>query len=249
MFDVGRSSFYGRTLIGITGTKGEEGKVCKKMRPLRYFFFISILFILIIQYACTSPKYSHYPKQPPKQPSKKEVQVGVASWYGADFHGKKTSSGEVYNMYGMTAAHRTLLLGTYVMVKNLENNKSVELKVNDRGPFIKGRIIDLSFAAAKKLDIVDCGIAMVRVEVTKRPEVKALEYTLQVGSFKEKRNALSLKHELDKKYKDTYVVAAMDSDTEYYRVRLGNFNSRESAEEIAKRLIKDGYAVFTTRKD
>ena len=236
-------------MIGIASTKGEYRKLCKKIPTQRYFFFISILFILIIHYACSSPKYSYYTKEPPRQPSKKEIQIGVASWYGGDFHGKKTSSGEVYNMYGMTAAHRTLPLGTYVIVKNLENNKSVELKVNDRGPFIKGRIIDLSYAAAKELDMVDSGIAMVRVEVTKRPEVTALLYTIQVGSFKEKRNALSLKHELDKKYKGIYVVAAIDSETEYYRVRLGNFNSRESAEETAQRLIKDGYNVFTTRKD
>jgi len=151
-------------------------------------------------------------------------------------------------MYDLTAAHKTLPLGTYVMVTNLENGKSVEVKINDRGPFIKGRIIDLSYAAAKALDMVNSGIAMIRMEITKKVENYTLQYTLQVGSFKEKRNALSLKEELAMKYKDIYIVAAKTLDAEFYRVRLGHFNSRESAGKMAQRLAEDGYTVFTTER-
>ena len=94
-------------------------------------------------------------------------QVGMASYYGAEFHGRPTSSGEIFDMNGMTCAHRTLPLGTKVRVTNLENGKSIELKVNDRGPFVDGRIIDLSQGAAKKLDMIQSGIVMVRIEVIK----------------------------------------------------------------------------------
>ena len=86
-------------------------------------------------------------------------ETGVASWYGKKFHGRKTSNGEIYNMYAMTAAHKTLPIPVYVRVKNLSNGRSVVVKVNDRGPFIGGRIIDLSYAAAQKLDIIGTGTA------------------------------------------------------------------------------------------
>jgi rare lipoprotein A (peptidoglycan hydrolase) len=87
---------------------------------------------------------------------------GLASWYGEEFHGRKTSSGEIYDMYAMTAAHKTLPLGTYVRVHNLTNDRTVDLLINDRGPFVKGRIIDLSYAAAKALDVVRPGTAPVQ---------------------------------------------------------------------------------------
>lgn len=91
----------------------------------------------------------------------------MASYYGAEFHGRPTSSGEIFDMNGMTCAHRTLPLGTRVRVTNLENGKSIELKVNDRGPFVDGRIIDLSQGAAEKIDMIRSGIAMVKIEVIK----------------------------------------------------------------------------------
>ncbi|RJP59501.1 MAG: SPOR domain-containing protein [Deltaproteobacteria bacterium] len=135
------------------------------------------------------------------------------------------------------------------MVTNLDNRRAVEVKINDRGPFVEGRIIDLSFAAARALDMVDCGIAMVRVEVTKRVKYYDIPYTLQVGSFREESNALDLKKKLDKIYKDAYIVATIISNTKYYRVRLGYFKSEESAQKEAQRLIEDKYTVFVTRRD
>lgn len=152
-------------------------------------------------------------------------------------------------MHDMTAAHRTLPLGTHVKVTNLENGKSTEVRINDRGPFVKRRIIDLSYAGAQALGMVDSGIAMVKVEVTKRLKQSDSQYTLQVGSFKERKNATLLKEELDKRYKDIYIVTTKIENTDYYRVRLGYFSSRESAQEMAQRLTEDGYTVFTTRRE
>ncbi len=90
--------------------------------------------------------------------------VGIASWYGSKFHGRKTASGQVYNMYALTAAHKTLPLGTKVKVTNLANNHSVYLLINDRGPFVPGRVLDISFAAARKIKMVEAGLAQVRIQ-------------------------------------------------------------------------------------
>src|SRR4030066_707835 len=159
-------------------------------------FFLLILFFLLV--ACgprhvvidrrTPPaekqevkKEKSVPETKIEKRESKEVQFGVASWYGGEFHGRPTSSGEVYDMYQLTCAHNTLPLGTMVMVTNLENGKSVELKVNDRGPFVKGRIIDVSYAAAKMLDMCEKGTALVKVEVL-GPVIEEIQrFTLQVG--------------------------------------------------------------------
>ncbi len=140
------------------------------------------------------------------------VQSGVASWYGKDFHGKKTSNGEIYDMHAMTAAHKTLPLGVYLKVSNRENGRETTVRVNDRGPFVKGRILDLSYAAAKTLGVDMAGTALVRIEALgyrqdggkeqyKAPaSYDAGDYTVQVGAFKEKANAERLSGEMRKLY-------------------------------------------------
>jgi len=134
---------------------------------------------------------------------------GIASWYGPGFHGKRTASGEIYNMYAMTAAHPTLRLPAYVRVTNLENGRSVVVRVNDRGPFVENRIIDLSYAAAKQLDMISSGTARVEVEVVGPNPVAAMPAVsrvntsrqplfgrgnvfIQVGAFSEMANARRL---------------------------------------------------------
>ena len=117
----------------------------------------------------TSAPAAH-PVDPDKIDTRKAYQVGVASYYGKKFHGRKTANGEVFNMYKLTAAHRVLPLGTYVKVTNLQNGRWVEVKVNDRGPFIEGRILDLSFAAALELEMVEQGTAKVMIEITRPVE-------------------------------------------------------------------------------
>jgi len=180
------------------------------------------------------------------------VQYGIASWYGKKFHGNPTASGEIYDMYQLTAAHRTLPLGTYVMVTNLENKRSVEVKINDRGPFVKGRIIDLSYAAARGIDIVEKGTARVMVAVLKRKTHivtggtmgSGRGFTVQVGSFSDKGNAVNLSKALGREMRNVYISVFETPETRYYRVRVGRFPTREMAYDMATRLANMGYSVM-----
>jgi rare lipoprotein A len=188
---------------------------------------------------------------PPEQVEKresKEVQYGVASWYGSDFHGKPTSSGEIYDMYQLTCAHKTLPLGTTVMVTNMENGKSLELKVNDRGPFVKERIIDLSYSAANILGMWEKGTALVKVEVI-GPLIEQIQrFTLQVGSFVDENNARKLADELRKSFENVYVTTVETLTQKYHRVRVGQFENRESALNIAEKLSQMGFKVLVTSR-
>ena len=180
----------------------------------------------------------------PKKESS-NVQTGLASWYGPNFHGKTTSSREIYNMYDMTAAHRSLPFGTYVMVTNLNNGRSVKVKINDRGPFVEGRIIDLSYAAAQVLDAVGPGIIPVKIEILtdESPSISAQRFVVQVGSFVSKDNASSLQKKLKKFFRDVYVSTFQTSKQTFYRVRIKASN-RENAESITRRLHQEGYIAF-----
>ena len=174
------------------------------------------------------------------------VQQGIASWYGADFHGKQTSSGEVYDMYQLTCAHNTLPLGTMVMVTNLENGRSVELKVNDRGPFVKGRIIDLSYAAARMLGMHEQGTAAVRVEVIGTAVQPTQPFTVQVGSFVSETNAQNLADQLRKDFDNIQITTLETPAQKYHRVRVGQFDTREAALITAQRLSRMGFRVLVT---
>jgi len=180
------------------------------------------------------------------------VQSGIASWYGPDFHGKKTSNGEVYDMHGLTAAHKTLPLGVYVKVKNTENGREAVVRVNDRGPFVKGRIIDLSYAAAKKLGVDRAGTAPVRVEALGYREggagqYKALAsydagtYTVQVGSFQDQNNAERLSSVVRRQSGYSTVSKAEVRGEVFYRVFAGKYTSLRAAEKAEKEFIERGY--------
>ncbi len=170
------------------------------------------------------------------------VQKGLASWYGPNFHGKLTSNREIYNMHALTAAHKTLPFGVYVRVTNLNNGKSVVVRINDRGPFIKGRIIDLSYAGAKKLGLDISGVAPVKIKVLKKysPKKSSQKFSIQVGSFISKKNAKILKRKLQKSYWNVYISKIKASSNTFYRVRI-KARSMKSAEKIAKKLMKQGY--------
>jgi len=173
---------------------------------------------------------------------------GVASWYGKDFHGKRTSSGTVYDMHDMTAAHKTLPLPTLVRVTNLENGRSVLVTVDDRGPFVKNRLIDLSFAAATALDIVRSGTGRVEVEAvpTRRaattagasqaPASPVLSY-MQVGAFSDQANAARLRDDLAASGVRN-VVIRYDDDVRppLYRVRIGPIQGAAEYDALASRL-------------
>jgi rare lipoprotein A len=177
----------------------------------------------------------------PLQTHKGFVQTGVASWYGKDFHGKKTSNGEKYDMNAMTAAHKTLPLGVFVKVRNTLNGHETVVRVNDRGPFVKGRIIDLSYAAAKLLGVDIAGTAPVRIEAlgyrgSGVDSYKVLEnydngsYSVQVGSFKDYGNAERLSAEMKKRYGFSEVHKTNVSGEDFYRVYAGKYTSLNVAE-------------------
>lgn len=186
------------------------------------------------------------------------IQTGRASWYGDKFHGRKTSNGETYNMYAMTAAHKTLPMNTWVSVHNLENNRKIVVRVNDRGPFIFGRIIDLSYTGASRLGIVGPGTARVRVtalgqatsysEKTKDPVAfKAIDYwkgnfTIQVAAFKVKANAEKYRGKLSKSYKNAHFVTFTDDRGTFYRVRIGRFTNLNDANRFSEELIEHGFS-------
>lgn len=189
------------------------------------------------------------------------AQGGNASWYGTDFHGKKTSSGEIYNMHGMTAAHKTLPLGVYVKVHNKQNGRKIIVRVNDRGPFVEGRIIDLSHSAAKALGIVKSGIAVVYIEALGygKKQLKgktaylapknydAGSFVIQVGSCASLENARSLATEMRKQYVFTIIREAVVKGVRYYRVLAGNYVSLREAERVRKysanKLINQGFVI------
>ncbi len=172
------------------------------------------------------------------------TQRGMASWYGDDFHGKKTSNKEIYNMHAMTAAHKTLPFGTHVRVTNLTNGKSVVVRINDRGPFVKGRIIDLSYAAAQKLGMAETGVAPVVIKVLKRfsPKKSSQRYAVQVGSFTDKRNARILRVKLQRSYDNVYIAEYKTPSQVFYRVRI-RARSMKTAQKIVEKLHQKGYSA------
>jgi len=177
------------------------------------------------------------------------VEVGLASWYGQEFHGRPTSSREVYDMNDMTAAHRTLPFGTHVMVTNLDNDRSVVVRINDRGPFVRGRVIDLSYAAARVLGLIGPGTARVRLDNlggAREPAPEPGRIWLQVGAFSVQENAYALKKRLDKTYPGVAVTTLKTANGTYFRVRVraeGN-----SADALASRLAGEGLPVILIRE-
>ncbi|HZC82321.1 MAG TPA: septal ring lytic transglycosylase RlpA family protein [Nitrospiraceae bacterium] len=166
------------------------------------------------------------------------VERGYASWYGPGFHGNKTASGEVYDSRQLTAAHRTLPLGAVVQVRSLTNGRRVTVRINDRGPFVKGRIIDLSLAAAQALAMAGPGTDQVELQVVGyRGRPGALgSLRVQVASFVEQANAQALARKLKEKYPDVRIVTVELSTGRRYRVQVGQFASEQQAEELAGRL-------------
>jgi rare lipoprotein A len=194
--------------------------------------------------------------------SKNYVEKGIASWYGTKFHGRRTSSGETYDMYAMTAAHKTLPLPTYVQVKNLNNGKYIIVKVNDRGPFHENRIIDLSYTAAIKLDIIKKGTGLVEVRVIdpmrstknslvneKKNETSTnqdISFYIQVGTFGELENAEILKQKLSSLGDDLIKISnVVTSGKTLYRVRIGPITDTKLSDPIVAKL--SSFGIFKYR--
>lgn len=187
------------------------------------------------------------------------TESGLASWYGKKFHGRKTANGETYDMYGISAAHKTLPLGTWVRVENLDNGKTLELRINDRGPFVAGRIIDLSQGAAKRLGVIGPGTARVTLVALGQPQTTSsgrsytpLDYdsgrfAIQVGAFKSRENAERLRTKLDPIYQNAHITAyTHDTHGALYGVRIGQAKSLKQAQEQKEALRQHGFSgAFT----
>ncbi len=177
------------------------------------------------------------------------IETGVASWYGPDFHGRQTANGEKYDMNGLTAAHRTLPFNTQVLVENLDNGKSIQVRINDRGPFAKDRIIDLSKGAAEKVEMIGPGTARVRIYVVggadNLPEnIKKAQYTVQLGSYNDRAAAEKKSDEI----RSSYVEEVTVKGTKYYRVYFGDFYNPAIALEAQQRLEGLGHKGFVKQK-
>ena len=173
-------------------------------------------------------------------------QRGEASWYGMPFHGRRTANGERYDMYRMSAAHRDLPFGTVVEVHNVDNGRRIQVRVNDRGPFIRGRILDLSFAAAEELDMVRTGTAAIELRVVELGQVPlpaSAILTVQVGAFQDRERADTLAAELVAAFPEVRV----EESPPWYRVRVGTFAATGAAEAVRKQLRRRGYHSVITR--
>jgi len=175
-----------------------------------------------------------------------DTQKGQASWYGSQYHGKPTSSGELYNKNKMTAAHKTLPFGTKVKVTNLENQESVIVRINDRGPFVGDRIIDVSELAARKLQFHNDGIGNVKIEVLELPgdynPQNAGFFTIQTGTYTNAQHAARLSQKL--KAFDKHLEVELTDDLfrgkRIHRIRAGRFESRAQAEAFNELLKEEG---------
>jgi rare lipoprotein A len=231
--------------------RGDEGRprvdarACEafamRHRQLRTARRLALAVVLVLVAGCSRVATAPTPSHP---------QTGIASWYGPGFHGLQTSSGTVYDQHELTAAHPSLPLGTRVRVTNLDTKKSVEVLVNDRGPFAKGRVIDLSFAAAREIGMIGPGTAPVRIEVVARPANGAsrVTYAVQVGAFSEEDKARALRAQLVSKYDDVYISRVQIRPDRMYRVRVGPYVERLHAETRAGELSELGLPAVVTEE-
>lgn len=208
-----------------------------------------------VMYACGKKSVNTY-SPPEQQPSSSSpgytiegsTQIGLASWYGIEEHNNYAASGERFSKHDYTAAHKTLPMGTVVRVTNLENGRDVIVKINDRGPFVGDRIIDLSHAPATSIDMVQKGVVRVKVEVVSTPSTKTSnyftpEYTVQVASYSSSSSANNAKRTLDRQYNDVRVESVNVKGKKYYRVRVGRYSSKKEANKAASKLRKQGYTT------
>ncbi len=212
---------------------------------------LSLFFILVNMFGCTSKKdISSIPPSRTGYDKKAEPhlqdfdQQGIASWYGPNFHGKKTANGEKYNMYSLTAAHRFLPFNSQVVVTNLYNQKKVIVRINDRGPFVDQRIIDLSYAAAQRLNMTKSGIAPVRIQTSIPLNFKNIYY-IQVGSFLSRKKAQQIKQELEKSgYTGSRIQKFPLQNQIFWRVQAGVFHSYQTAKNHLSNLRKENPSSF-----
>jgi rare lipoprotein A len=204
-----------------------------------------------VQPSQPAPAVAQGEGNPPAGHLSGSVEEGNASWYGAPFHGRQASNGETYDMYKMTAAHRTLPFNTMVRVTNLTNGKSAVVRITDRGPFVENRIIDLSYAAAREIDSVGPGVVPVRLEILSAIDPNAGFFTVQVGAFRDRGNAERLRTRLSTSY-SPILIQEFDSPDggSYYRVRVGKVSGEDAAQQLGEQLrSREGVTPMIFRLD
>jgi rare lipoprotein A len=193
---------------------------------------------------------THVPAAVPAVPPK-SGETGLASWYGHPYDGRQAANGEIYDMETLVAAHRTLRFGTWVRVTNLGNAKTVDVRIIDRGPFVDGRIIDLSHAAAEKIDLIGPGVARVRLDILSAPPVApaaATFYAVQVGAFADRARAEQVRSTLQRRYGTARLVVRQGSP-QLWRVLVGRETSEEGAQQLEQRLRGEADHCFVVRLD
>jgi rare lipoprotein A len=215
--------------------------------PIAYLLIFGLCLLFTGCATQSAPPSQTPPLAPPPPPSAQLTSVeGVASWYGPGFHGHRTSSGAVYDQEDLTAASVLFPLGTRLLVTNLANKRDVEVTINDHGPYVKGRQIDLSRKAARVLGVIGPGTAHVRMDVLATPPggpAIGQRYFVQVGSFADSANARRIQQRLATAYPDVQVQTASAGTNLYYRVRMGAFMNRDEAETRAARVANSGYSA------
>jgi len=177
--------------------------------------------------------------------------TGLASWYGHPYDGRPAANGEIYDMETLVAAHRTLPFGTKVRVVNLDNGKTVDVRIIDRGPFVSGRIIDLSHAAAEKIDLIGPGVARVRLDIISAPPPMpeaASFYAVQVGAFADRTRAEKVRSGMEQQYQTARLVLRQ-SNPPMWRVLVGREASEDGAEQLNRRLGGEVDHCFVVRMD
>ncbi len=225
---------------------GLLGEACATISATRY----TLLALLFLAAACVGPQTVQV--QPPPAVSVGYEETGEASWYGPPYHGRPTASGEVYDMDQLTAAHPFLPLGTWVTVENLEDGRIVDVRINDRGPFAGGRILDLSRAAARVLGAVGPGVIPVRLRVIGLPGAAPMAlrgtFAVQAGSFAAQDRAIALRDEIRRTWPGARVTPAGMGGRTLHRVRIGGFAARADAQHVARQLAAAGYTVIVVEE-
>jgi len=219
-------------------------------RTLRASLLAAALAALVAS-GCAHKKHARLPA-PSVVPRPGYTETGVASWYGHPYHGRPAANGEIYDMETMVAAHRTLPFDTWVRVLNLTNQKSVEVRIIDRGPFVRERIIDLSHAAARAIDMIGPGTARVRLEVIRPPgTAEPALFAVQVGAFAERSNAERLRAQMAARY-GTARLVQRSGNPDLWRVLVGSESTEDGATALAARIRGDSSATtagFVVRID
>jgi len=193
---------------------------------------------LVVTAGCGRRVSARLPPPPPVPSQIGATETGIASWYGAPYHGRPAASGEIYDMEQLTAAHRTLPFGALVEVSDLDNGKRVDVRINDRGPFVDGRIIDLSRAAAREIGMLGPGTARVRLTVLATPALNGQlvppleEYVVQAGAFSDRQRAESSRTSLETRFEDVRIVETPP----LWRVLVGRRLTLDAATKLAARV-------------